>query len=76
MDGNLNAGDPALARRYGSMVAIVAGVAGALYAVALVRRSYWAVAVPVTVVVAALSGAGIVLGRVLMTTPDEPPDPE
>ena len=71
----MNQDDPAITRRYGSMLTLCAAVAGLLYAIALLRKSYWAVAVPVTAMVAAGLGAAIVLGRVLATTPDEPADP-
>lgn len=76
MNSNLNADDPALARRYGLLISLVAGGAAVLYTLALARRSYWAVAIPVTAGVLTLAGSGLLLGRVLMSTPDEPPDPE
>jgi hypothetical protein len=71
----MNQDDPAITRRYGTMLTICAAVAGLLYTAALLRRSYWAIALPVTAIVAAGLGAAVVLGRLLMTTPDEPADP-
>lgn len=70
----MNDNDPALARRYGAILMLVAAVAGLLYALALLRRSYAALAVPVTAIVGAALTLAIVLGRLLMTTPDEPHD--
>ena len=71
----MNQDDPAITRRYGSMLTICAAAAGLLYAIALLRKSYWAIALPVTVIVAGGLGAAVVLGRLLATTPDEPADP-
>lgn len=71
-----DATDPGVARRYGQLLMAGAAISGALYFAALLRRSYWAIAVPVSVIVGGLAGAALVLGRLLATTPDEPPDPE
>jgi hypothetical protein len=70
-----NENDPALARRYGSLLTVVAAILGIVYAVGLARRSYWMLVAPVTLVVAATLAAAIALGRLLATTPDEAPDP-
>ena len=70
----MNDSDPALARCYGVVLMVVAAIAGLLYALALLRRSYAALAVPVTTGVGAVLTLVIVLGRLLMTTPDEPHD--
>lgn len=72
----MNELDTRLARRYGSLIAASSAVAALLFLFALVRRSYWAVAVPVAF--ATLVGLTVttILGRLLMTTPFEPPDPD
>jgi hypothetical protein len=54
---------------------IGAGVCTVWYAVGLLRRSYLALALPTTLLVGAALGAAGLLGRLLSTTPDEPPDP-
>jgi hypothetical protein len=71
-----NENDPALARRYGSLITVFAAVAGVIYAIGLARKTYWVIVAPVTLVFAAGVAGAIVLGRVLATTPDEAPDPE
>ena len=76
MPAEANANDPALVRRYGSLVSVAAVAIGLLYLIALLRRSYWAVAAPMTVLVLGSVAGAVALGRVLMTTPDEEPDPE
>ena len=73
---SFNQNDPALGRRYGSLLAAGAALAGAVFAVGLARRSYWAVALPVTVAVSTMVAGAIAVGRLLATTPDEPADPE
>lgn len=70
----MNDNDPALARRYGAILMVVATIAGLLYALALMRRSYAALAVPVTAGVGVVLTLAMVLGRLLLTTPDEPHD--
>lgn len=70
----MNENDPAIARNYGKMLLAASAVAGVLYFIALARRSYLAVAVPMTVItVVGLAAVGT-LGRLLMTTPDESQD--
>ncbi|MEO9254524.1 MAG: hypothetical protein ABI305_03220 [Tepidiformaceae bacterium] len=66
----MNENDAAIARRYGSLITVAAVVAGGCYSVALVRKSYWAIAVPVTLAVGLAVAVGVALGRLLMTTPD------
>lgn len=68
----MNENDPAIARGYGKMLLAASAVAGLLYCIALARRSYLAVAVPMTFIVAVALAATGTLGRLLMTTPDEP----
>ncbi|MGH2632388.1 MAG: hypothetical protein ACRDG3_03165 [Tepidiformaceae bacterium] len=70
----MNENDPAIARRYGKMLLAGSAVAAVLYVLALTRRSYLAMAVPMTAMVALGLGAVGTLGRLLMTTPDEPQD--
>lgn len=65
----------ALARRYGQMLMAGAGISGILYLFGLLRRSYWALALPLTSLVGAALVVTLLLGRLLATTPDEPPDP-
>ena len=67
--------DPELARRFGRFIMAGAGITAALYTIGLARRSYLAVALPVSVLMGGAVSAAIVLGRLLSTTPDEPPDP-
>jgi urea transporter len=61
-----------LTRRYGTIMCAVSAVAGLLFVVGLLRRSYWAVALPVGFVTLGGLGAALAIGRLLMTTPDEP----
>ncbi|HXU22398.1 MAG TPA: hypothetical protein VN697_00055 [Tepidiformaceae bacterium] len=70
----MNANDPAIARNYGKMLLAGSSIAGLLYCIALARRSYLAVAVPMTAIVVVSLAALGTLGRLLMTTPDEPQD--
>jgi len=67
--------DPMLARRYGRFIVAGAGIAAALYGIGLARRSYLALALPLSVFVGGAITAATILGRLLATTPDEPPDP-
>jgi hypothetical protein len=50
----------------------VSVVLGLIYGVGLLRRSYWALALPVTAATVGALGASLWIGRTLMTTPDEP----
>ncbi|HKS90683.1 MAG TPA: hypothetical protein VJQ83_02050 [Tepidiformaceae bacterium] len=67
--------DPELARRLGRFIMAGAVIAAALYAIGVARRSYLAVALPVSILMGVAVSAAIFLGRLLVTTPDEPPDP-
>jgi hypothetical protein len=71
-----NENDPALARRYGSLITVVAALVGLVYTIGLARRSYWALAAPLTVGVGLVVAGAIALGRLVGTTPDDPPDPQ
>jgi hypothetical protein len=62
----------AQARRYGTIVTVVAIAGALLFAIGVSRRSYTALAVPVGVVVLGGLGVAAWLGRLLMTTPDPP----
>lgn len=68
--------DMRIARSYGRIVLACVGVSSVFYAVALARRSYWAIAVPMTMLVGSALAIAGVLGGLLVTTPDEDPDPE
>ena len=67
--------DPELVRRYGRLLMIGASLGAAAYAFGLARRSYLALALPMSAIVGATLSGVILLGRLLATTPDEPPDP-
>jgi hypothetical protein len=62
----------ALTRRYGAMITAGAAVAGLLYVLGLARRSYWALALPVSAATLGGVAGALWLGRMLMTTPEEP----
>lgn len=60
----------ALARRYGTIITIVSVVSAVLFLLGVARRSYFALAVPVAVMVVGGLGVAAWLGRLLMTTPE------
>lgn len=64
----------ALARRYGAIISAASVVMGLIYGIGLLRRSYWALALPVTAATVGALGVALWIGRALMTTPDEPSD--
>ncbi|MGH2608249.1 MAG: hypothetical protein ACRDHF_04100 [Tepidiformaceae bacterium] len=64
----------ALTRRYGAMICAASAVMGLIYGVGLLRRSYWALALPVTAATVGALGVSLWIGRALMTTPSEPTD--
>jgi len=72
----LNADDPVHARRYGRMLWSGSFALAVIFSLGLARGSYWVVALPAVLVVGAACTAMAIVGRLLMTTPDEPPDPE
>jgi hypothetical protein len=72
----LDAANPELARRYGRFLMFGAALAGLLYTIGIARRAYWAVILPGSTMVAIGLAAASILGRLLATTPGEPPDPE
>lgn len=61
----------ALARRYGSILAAFGALLVGLQLVGLLRRSYWAVALPVAAITISGGATLVWLGRLLMTTPYE-----
>ncbi|MEX2079975.1 MAG: hypothetical protein WEC33_00020 [Dehalococcoidia bacterium] len=65
----------ALARRYGQLLTAAAGIFAVVYTVGLLRKNYWALALPLTMIVAAALALVFTLGRLLATTPDPAPDP-
>ena len=64
----------ALTRRYGAIISAVSVVVGLIYMVGLLRRSYWALALPVTAATVGALYISLWIGRALMTTPSEPTD--
>ena len=72
----MNERDPEIARRYGQMLMAGAAAGSVLYLLGLARRNYWVAALPGAVLAVAGFGVMGVLGRLLATTPDEPPSPE
>jgi len=64
----------ALTRRYGMIISAISVFAGLVYAIGLIRRSYWALALPVTAATAGMLYIALWIGRALMTTPSEPED--
>lgn len=65
----------ALARRYGSILATFGALVVGLQLFGLLRRSYWAVALPVAAITLSGGAALLWLGRLLMTTPYESEEP-
>ena len=61
-----------LTRRYGMIISAVSVVTGLIYALGLIRRSYWALALPVTAATAGMLYISLWIGRALVTTPSEP----
>lgn len=64
----------ALTRRYGAIISAVSVVVGLIYMVGVLRRSYWALALPVTAATVGALYISLWIGRALMTTPSEPTD--
>lgn len=64
----------ALTRRYGAIISAISVVVGLVYLAGLLRKSYWALALPVTAATMAALCISLWVGRALMTTPDEPTD--
>jgi hypothetical protein len=64
----------ALTRRYGAIISAVSVIVGLVYLVGLLRRSYWALALPVTAATVGALYISLWIGRALMTTPSEQTD--
>jgi hypothetical protein len=64
----------ALTRRYGMIISAISLVVGLVYTLGLLRRSYWALALPVTAATMGMLYIALWIGRALMTTPAEPED--
>jgi hypothetical protein len=71
MDAPAGSPDGALTRRYGAIISVAAATVGSLYTIGLLRRSYWALAVPLSIVTLGGVAFALWIGRLLMTTPDE-----
>lgn len=61
-------------RTYGQIISALAVFAGLVYAVGVLRRSYFILALPVTAVTFGALYIALWIGRALMTTPAEPPE--
>ena len=61
-------------RRYGMIISVAAAFLGLVYGVGVLRKSYWALALPVTAATAGSLYIALWIGRALMTTPSEPPE--
>jgi hypothetical protein len=61
-------------RRSGIVIAVIATLFGVAYAVGVLRRSYWALAAPVTLVTAGALYIALWIARALIATPAEPVD--
>jgi len=59
-------------RLYGIVISLIAVLAGAIYIVGLLRRSYWALALPVTAATAGALYITLWIGRALIATPTRP----
>ncbi|MBE7518538.1 MAG: hypothetical protein HS107_04770 [Thermoflexaceae bacterium] len=64
----------ALTRRYGMLISLAAAFAGLVYTIGVLRKSYWALALPVTAATMGMLYITLWIGRALMTTPSEPPE--
>jgi hypothetical protein len=58
-------------RKYGIVISAIAIAVGAVYAVGVIRRSYWALALPVTAATAGALYITLWIGRALIATPTE-----
>jgi hypothetical protein len=58
-------------RRYGFMISALAVLVGAAYAVGILRRSYWALALPVTAGTAGALYIALWIGRALIATAND-----
>lgn len=56
-------------RVYGAVISMLALLGGVVYTVGLLRRSYWALALPVTAGTAGVLYVTLWIGRALIATP-------
>lgn len=68
----MDAAAVAQTRRSGALISLVAVLFGAVFAVGVLRRSYWALAIPVSIGTGSALYVVLWIGRALMTTPAEP----
>ncbi len=61
-------------RKYGQIISVLAVIAGLVYVVGVLRRSYFILALPVTAATFGALYIALWIGRALMTTPAEPPE--
>lgn len=61
-------------RIYGAIISLLAVVGGAVYAVGILRRSYWALALPVTAATLGALYITLWIGRALIATPTNTTD--
>ena len=64
----------AATRRYGAIISAASVVIGLVFAIGVLRKSYWALALPVTAGTMSALYIALWIGRALMTTPSEPQD--
>jgi hypothetical protein len=61
-------------RRSGIIIAIISTLLGVVYAIGVLRRSYWALAAPVTLATAGALYIALWIARALIATPAGPVD--
>ena len=64
-----------IARYYGRILSLVSAATALLFLIGVLRRSYLALAVPVAALVLGAAAVSLLIGRLLITTPDYPEDP-
>jgi hypothetical protein len=72
---NLPQGPEGRAQRTGAIIMALSGLGMLLFLFAALRRSYLAIAVPVTVAMTALTALAFWVGWTMMTMEEEPEDP-
>lgn len=63
-------------RRYGLIICIASAALGLIYALGLLRKSYWALALPLTAATVGALSVSLWIGRALLETTFEPLDDE
>jgi urea transporter len=61
---------------YGIVICAASAIAGLVFLIGVLRKSYWALAMPVVVGFLGALYVAFWIGRALITTPLEPPAPE